>query len=136
MEELTSANCPYCGAVVSFTSYFCQNCGKLLRIKPPSTSILRQIIIYSISFFLPPFGLRYAFSYLRQNDDKSKAIGIVTILLTLISIMVTVIVFVGMFNAVTKSLNNPTGVTSGSGLENMLNQQLNNQLKQYKDVGL
>lgn len=56
------------------------------------TSAVKQALIYFISFFLAPFGLGYAFKYLKQPDEKSKIIGIVSLVLTALAIVVAVIV--------------------------------------------
>jgi TRAP-type C4-dicarboxylate transport system permease small subunit len=75
---------------------------------PPATTISRQIIVYLISFFLAPFGLWFAWKYLKQDDSKSQKIGIVAIALTVISGAVTIWTMAGLFNSVSqfmKSLN-------------------------------
>src|SRR5260221_13485505 len=66
--------------------YFCPNCGKVLRPKPLSTSIGKQISLYLVSVLLPPFGLWPAFKYLFQKDMKSKVVGSVAIILTGVSL--------------------------------------------------
>lgn len=87
MEQKT---CKYCGFAVSDNFYFCPNCGKKLIEPPLSTSIGKQIGIYALSFFLPPLGLVPGFRYLRQKDSKSKIVGLIAILLTLVSIIITI----------------------------------------------
>jgi hypothetical protein len=66
---------------------------------PPATSVPRQIIVYLISFFLAPFGLWYAYKYLKQDDRKSKTIGTVVIALTIVSITISIWAAVGLFNS-------------------------------------
>lgn len=93
--------CRYCQVNISPNDYFCPNCGKKLKEKPQSVSIGRQIVIYLLSALLPPLGLWPAIKYLRQGDSKSKQIGIVAIVLTLISTIVTVWLsfgFIAKFN--------------------------------------
>lgn len=92
MEPIVSfsKHCPACGVEVTETAYFCSNCGKSIRVKPGATDVWHQILIYLVSFFLAPFGLSYALKYLRQPDRKSKIIGLVSLILTIVAI-VTVI---------------------------------------------
>lgn len=46
----------------------------------------KQTFIYLFSFFLAPFGLGYAFKYLKQSDPEARRIGIIVIILTVLSI--------------------------------------------------
>lgn len=86
MEPLSQKRCPKCNAEVSESAYFCSNCGQALKPKPVETSIGKQIVIYAISFFLAPFGLGYAIKYLKQADKKAKIIGLISLVLTVVSI--------------------------------------------------
>lgn len=88
MEEKI-ASCPFCKNIVPENAYFCPQCGKPLKSKPVSTAIGKQILVYSISFFLPPFGLGYAWQYVRQEGRKSKIIGVIAILLTVFSLVIS-----------------------------------------------
>jgi TRAP-type C4-dicarboxylate transport system permease small subunit len=63
----------------------------------PSTSVSRQIIVYLISFFLAPLGLWYAWKYLKQDDQTSKTIGAVAIILTLVAVALTIWTTAGLF---------------------------------------
>ena len=133
--DLDHISCPKCKEAIFLNSYFCQNCGKKLRERPASTSIFKQIYIYLISFLMPPSGLWYGFSYLRQEDEKAKAVGAVAILLTLISILVSIIIVINLINTLNQVLNG--GSSSSLNTTNTyLDKMLNNQIKQYKDVGL
>ena len=82
-------NCSHCKEVISPSDFFCPSCGKKIKDKPLSTTIGRQIYIYLLSLLLPPLGLWPAFKYLRQPDEKAKKIGIIAVLLTIISIVVS-----------------------------------------------
>ncbi len=86
METISQKQCPKCNAGASEEAYFCYNCGQVIKPRPENTSVSRQILIYLISFFLAPFGLVFAFKYLSQPDKKSKTIGIISIILTVVSI--------------------------------------------------
>lgn len=95
--------CRYCKNIIDVNAYFCPNCGKKLRDKPLSTSLLAQIGVYALSIFAPPFGLIPAFKYLKQ--DNGKTIGMLAILLTLISLGFTVWFTINFINSINKTLN-------------------------------
>lgn len=92
METILTPHCPKCGTEVSEADIFCPHCGFELKPHAMETSAVKQALIYFISFFLAPFGLGYAFKYLKQPDEKSKIIGIVSLVLTALAIVVAVIV--------------------------------------------
>jgi hypothetical protein len=98
--------CPVCHLEVRPTDYFCFNCGKNLRPKPLSTSLNRQIIIYLESFFLPPYGLIIGVRYLKQNDNSSKIVGTVAIILTVLSILIFVKVTHDLIAVINTQVNN------------------------------
>jgi uncharacterized membrane protein YqaE (UPF0057 family) len=76
-----------------------------LKNIPPSTTSSKKIIVYAISLFLPPFGLWYAWKYLKYNNYESKKIGVVAIILTIISTVITLWLATGFINSVFQSLN-------------------------------
>jgi hypothetical protein len=96
MGKMAETVCPHCKAPAPSSANYCSNCGTRLVI--PSTSFSKQIIIYLVSFFLAPFGLFYAWKYLKQKDRKSKIIGITAIVLTVISAAIAVWTVVGMLD--------------------------------------
>jgi hypothetical protein len=98
-------NCPFCQALVPPGSYFCPNCGKQIQAKPLSTSVMKQIGVYALSFFLPPLGLWPGIKYLRQKDSKAKMIGWVAIILTVISTVISLILYVQLMHSLTQALN-------------------------------
>jgi hypothetical protein len=102
--------CSVCNAAVPSSANFCPNCGKRLRTIPPVTSVSRQIVVYLISFFIAPFGLWYAWKYLRQDDNKSKTIGVVAIVLTVISVAITIWTTAGLFNSASQLLKSLSGL--------------------------
>lgn len=63
------------------------------------------MLIYSVSFFLPPFGLGWAFSYLKQENPKARLIGLIAIILTVLSVIITIWVAVGFIHYYTAILN-------------------------------
>jgi uncharacterized membrane protein YqaE (UPF0057 family) len=97
--------CPNCKQVVLPQNYFCPNCGKKLKEKPQSTAILRQILIYLLSIFLPPLGLWPAIKYIKQKDNKSKMIGCIAIVLTIISAGISIWLYLGFINTINQQLN-------------------------------
>jgi hypothetical protein len=105
METQSEVTCPSRKSAVPTIAYFCSNCGKKLRDKPPATTLSRQIIVYLVSLFLPPFGFWYAWKYLKRVDYESRKIGIVAVILTIISILVTIWFAEGYINSVSQSLN-------------------------------
>ncbi len=90
MESTIQKQCPKCKAKVSEMAHFCSNCGDSLKSRLEDTSILKQILVYFVSFFLAPFGLGYAFKYLKQSDKKSKIIGIISLILTFFAIIAVI----------------------------------------------
>lgn len=92
MELTSQKQCPKCNNEVSETAYFCSNCGYALKSKPINTSIPKQVLIYFVSFFLAPFGLGYAFKYLKQAHQKAKKIGIISLILTCLGIVAVIFI--------------------------------------------
>jgi hypothetical protein len=70
-----------------------------------NTTGAKQIVIYLVSFFLPPFGLWWGFKYLRGNNEKAKKIGIAAILLTIISLTLAFWISKNFVNRITQSIN-------------------------------
>ncbi len=81
--------CPPCQASGQTGAYFCQNCGAALKEKTRSTSVGAQIKIYAVSVLLPPFGLIYVWRYLKQPDEKSRRIGWIALILTIVMTIAT-----------------------------------------------
>src|SRR3989344_8303151 len=104
MKESTV--CTICKQAIQVNWNFCPNCGNTLRVRPLSTSLGKQLLIYTISFFLPPFGLGYAFKYLKQNDRKTRIIGMVSIILTILSVVAIIITFKMFMDYYAKILKN------------------------------
>lgn len=90
MEENIQVTCPNCKNPTLPIDIFCPACGKKLKNGTASTGIQKQIGVYLVSFFLPPFGIFPAIKYLRQTDSKSKTIGAIALVLTIISILITI----------------------------------------------
>jgi len=104
VENISNA-CPKCHATLEPGDYYCYNCGASAHPAPPSLSPAAQISLYAISFFLPPFGIFRGFKYLRQSDQKSKMVGIVSIALTMLSLVIAIATIGNLVNAVNKQIN-------------------------------
>lgn len=122
---MENSACPKCHLLVLPVFYFCPNCGKVLRAKPLSTSVGKQIGIYLLSIFLPPLGLIPGFKYLFQKESGAKIVGGVAIGLTIISIAITVNLAMGLFNQYALLLNPQLN----SGMDSQLNPELIRQLQ-------
>lgn len=105
MESVIQKQCPKCKAEVSEIANFCPNCGYSLKFRREDTSILKQALIYFVSFFLAPFGLGYAFKYLKQSDKKSKIIGTISLMLTFFAIIAVIVIGIGYIRQTYDALN-------------------------------
>jgi len=95
--------CRFCNTPISSTFFFCPTCGKKLH-EPPITQ-WGQVKIYAISILFPPFGLIPGIKYLLQKDEKLKTIGLIAIILTILSAIITLWLFMGTLNNLTSGLN-------------------------------
>jgi len=102
MEE----KCSKCHTAVKSTDYFCYNCGNNLRPSPPSLLLVDQIVLYAKSIILPPFGILWSIKYLKQDSDKSKMVGLTAIILTIISLVISIILFNNFIKSVNTQMNN------------------------------
>lgn len=103
--------CKSCQNPISPTYFFCPYCGKKLKQPPLSTSVGKQIGVYFLAVFFPFLTVVTGFRYINQSDSKSKAIGIVTLLLTGLSILLNVyflFVFMDEFKQLLNSPLNPS----------------------------
>jgi len=97
--------CEECGREISNEALTCPNCGKPQKNHVLSASLSKQMRIYSISLFLPPFGLWYVWKYLKQKDSKSKKIAITALILTIISTVVTIWFTRRLSSSINQTLN-------------------------------
>lgn len=97
--------CKYCKNSIDLNVFFCPLCGKKLKNPPPSTSVLAQIKIYAISVLLPPLGLVPGFQYLLSKDKKAKIIGLIAIILSIISLIISTIYIIDLYKNLTKQFN-------------------------------
>ena len=109
----SQVTCLYCKRNISLSDFFCPNCGKKLKEKPLSTTFTRQLLIYLLSVFFPPFGIWPAIKYLRQSDERSKKIGLVALFLTIISIVITTWLTISFLNSIGKEFSNQLNIYQG-----------------------
>lgn len=110
--------CPSCHYSISTDFYFCPNCGKKIKEPPPPISFMAQFTVYFISLFIPPFGLWYAYKYLRYGGSTDgfgwfttrKKIGWAAIILTAIGIWLVVWTSQVLINSLNQALTGITGL--------------------------
>jgi len=95
--------CKFCGQHVFTNYYFCPYCGKKL-IEPPITA-LREISVYLLSILLPPLGLWPGIKYLLQKNQRAKRVGIITIILTILSTIITLYLSIAFFNNINQNIS-------------------------------
>jgi len=105
--------CKFCGQTVLSNYYFCPYCGKKL-IEPPITAV-KEISVYLLSIFLPPLGLWPGIKYLSQKNERAKRVGIIAIILTVISIIITVWLCIGMVGNISQSVTSQINQYAPSG---------------------
>jgi len=105
MKNILETFCPSCKSVITADAFFCPNCGKQLKDKPLAITLWKQAVVYAVSIFIPPFGLIYAWKYLKQHDTKSKIIGFVAIILTVISLAFTFWTMDVLVSSIDQSIN-------------------------------
>ena len=69
-----------------------------LPIPQPTTSAAREVFMYVVSALLPPFGLVWAFKFLRNKTDQGRRIGIIIIIVTAISLAINIWVLVAFYS--------------------------------------
>ncbi len=97
--------CPQCQALNPAINLYCSGCGRILREKPLSATLLTQLGLYALSVFLPPLGLWPAFKYLRQDDPKLKRVGMIAVVLTVLSIIASIYFAAAVVNQVNGQVN-------------------------------
>ena len=100
---MEQAICKFCGQTVLSNYYFCPYCGKKL-IEPPITAV-KEISVYLLSVFLPPLGLWPGIKYLSQKNERAKRVGVIAIILTVISSVITVWACIGLVGNISQSIN-------------------------------
>ena len=67
----------------------------------------KQLGIYAISIFLPPFGLTHGIRYLFQKDPKVKMVGAIAIVLTVLSVSSSIYFTLRLLSQISKTVGNP-----------------------------
>ena len=78
-----------------------------------STTFGRQLSVYLLSVFFPPLGIWPAIKYLRQQDEKSKKIGLTALFLTIASIVITSWLTISFINSFSKGFDNQLNLYQG-----------------------
>jgi hypothetical protein len=97
--------CKYCQKPVWDSYFFCPNCGKKLKEPPFKFSWAKAFGIIIASFLLPPFGIIPAVKYLRINDNRARAIGLIALALTIILTVIVVILIQNLITTMTQTYN-------------------------------
>ena len=113
---MSEAICPFCHFPVSSDFFFCPNCGKEIKQAPVSISLLKQLSLFALSLFLPPLGLWPGIKYLSQNDPQAKKIGLIAIVLTLISTIITIWLAINFFGKINNTIINQLDPYQNLGL--------------------
>ena len=71
-------------------------------------SVGKQALVYFVSFFLAPFGLAFAFKYLRRPETQPRIVGTVAVLLTILGITAVLLVGTAFTNSFYGSLDTLT----------------------------
>jgi len=103
--ENTPSICPACGQPTSTDAIFCPHCGKQLKDAPLSTTAFTQTWIYLLSVLLPPLGLWPGIKYMKHGDPKTRQIGWIAIVLTVLSGIITIWATFAFLNVYLSTLN-------------------------------
>lgn len=103
MEDVSK--CPLCHIEVRPSDYFCFNCGNNLKPKPLSTSATQQVLVYLKSIFLTPYGLIIGLRYLREKESRSKVVGLVAMVLSLVTMIVVMKLTFDLINNINEQVN-------------------------------
>ncbi len=103
--QTTQTPCPFCSSLIDSSAFFCPTCGKNVKEKPLSTSILSQIGLYAVSILLPPLFIGWTIKYLKSADQKTKQIGILSLILTTLSLIIGVWISIAFAKTLTQSVN-------------------------------
>ena len=98
--------CSRCKNPILPEANFCPRCGKKIKEPSPATSLGAHIKVYLVSILFPPFGLGYAYKYLRYGDKKGKIVGWVAIILTILGIAFLIWTNAILFKRLNQSFQN------------------------------
>ena len=89
MDNLKNV-CAVCHQPILESYYFCPNCGANLREKTAPVSVIMQIGLYALAIFVPPLGFVPGVKYMMKKTTQAKRVGLITVLLTTISTVLTI----------------------------------------------
>jgi len=84
-----------------------------LRPKPLPTSISSQVILYLKSIIFLPLGIIWGIRYLRQPDKRSKIVGLITIILTIVIIVIATRATVNFIDTLNDQINSQLQIPLG-----------------------
>jgi hypothetical protein len=97
--------CSKCHQQVNANDYFCPFCGNKIRNPPPSTTVGGIVWLLVKTILLPPLGFIWGYRYLKQDNSKSKIIGVAVILITLAELVYGIVSTVEMVDMANKQIN-------------------------------
>ena|SRR5260221_5495030 len=97
--------CPNCGNILVPGDLFCPKCGAKIVNQPQSVGIGKQIYVYFVALFLPPFGLIWTWKYLKASSPQIKRVGIIALILTIVGILLTLWTIGGLVQGMQSQLN-------------------------------
>lgn len=106
--------CQFCHFPLLENYYFCPNCGKKLN-EPPITT-LKEIGVYLISILLPPLGLWPGIRYLFSKNQRTRRAGLIAIILTILSTVITIWLTMTFINQAMQSLTGQMNLNQYQGL--------------------
>ncbi|HVT00615.1 MAG TPA: zinc ribbon domain-containing protein [Patescibacteria group bacterium] len=105
MENSALVLCPKCHKEIPETDFYCPYCGEKIKEPPFETNLTKQIGIYALSVLLPPLGLWPAIRLLKRKEPEAKKIAWIAIVLTVISIIISIWLSIGVMGYINKSIS-------------------------------
>ena len=82
--------CQYSSFPVTDENYFCPHCGKKLKDKPVSIGTWAIVWLFVLSVLLPPLGIGLTMRYIKADEESTRTIGWISLLVTVVSLMVAI----------------------------------------------
>jgi len=101
----TQTLCPFCSSTIDSSAFFCPTCGKNVKEKPLSTGIWTQIGLYLVSVLLPPLFIGWTIKYLKSTDAKTKQIGMISLVLTIVALVTAIWFSIAFTKNITTEVN-------------------------------